>query len=633
VTRLLRDLTAEERFRRDGFVVVRLLSYERVEALLSLYNLYIGGNEITGLYESSRNKPYEINRVINDAIQEQISGAAKDIFLASTIYGGTFMVKSHIDSEVLPLHQDWSVVEEEQNETLFVWCPLVDVSILNGGIFALPGSHKWFRSIRSGSYPSNRYPLPTQLQEFVVDMPLRAGEAFLYSDALFHGSHANNGSQDRIVVTARVVEEGAQLVYFHKHSETEVEVYEASPEFYLRHIDGLAKGLMPAGVPRLYRRPYSHEPVTSAALETAICRHCIHRPDAPQPKQLFKDPGLQSEFDRNGFVVIDLIEQLHIDELQEFYAGLQNAPTPEGGFQVSLDNPDPNFVRGISERIMAAAGPSVDQHFRDYQIFTASFVTKGKNPRGVVPPHQDWTFVDESRFWSATIWCPLVNVASDNGALALLKGSHLLYDHVRPSPSPQYAPPFKDQLFTIFPYMQIVALRAGQAVVFNNQTLHASPPNTTNQTRVAFGVGITHRDAQLRHYYLLPEQSEPLLEGYEVSPSFFFSYNNARLSALQQRGERPKGLNSIGVFAMRCKQYDATALAEKMSAAGNRADHALWQQLVGAFGEEYSRPARTASTEVRMGQSLSTPADTRPLWKVYTPANILKEIRYRLTKS
>ena len=631
MTRLLRDPAAQHHVESEGFVVVRLFSQERVTHLRSLFDRYISASEVAGLYESSRNQTYEVNRSINDAIQAQVAAAGADIFMPSRIYGGTFMVKSHTDSAVLPLHQDWSVVEEAQYATLFVWCPLEDVSVLNGGLFVLPRSHRWFASLRSGSYPSDRFVLPAQLHGCVQDIALKAGEAILYSDALFHGSHANNGSRPRIIVTARVVEHAAPLVYFHKSSETEVDVYQASPEFYLTHIDSLAKGRMPAGVPMLYRRPYTHVPVTGEALEARTRFSCGVRGDTMPMNQLFKEPALQSQFDREGFVVIDLIDDGQVDALKTFYAGLHNAPTPQHGFQVSLDNESADFVRRVSERLQAAVEASVDTHFTNHQIITGSFVTKAKNPLGVVPPHQDWTFVDESRFWSATIWCPLVDVNVDNGALALLKGSHLLYDHVRPSPSPQYAPPFKDQLLTIFPYMTVVPLRAGQAVVFNNQTLHASAPNTTTHTRLAFGVGVTHRDARLRHYYLLPGQSEPLVEGYEVTPEFFFGYNNARLSALHARGERPTGLNSFGTFAVRSAHYSASELVEKMRAAGNREDRTLLER-VAVLSPDYRGAGGVDTAGRAMTRARPARSDNRPLWKVYTPANIVREIRYKLTR-
>ena len=616
---LLRNPSLQQQFERDGFVTIRLLSPDQIQDLLALYRRTMPQQSVTGLYESSRNNPYELNRLINDVIRQQVSEAAKGIFLPSRIYGGTFMVKSHVNSEMLPLHQDWSLVEEQQYSTLFVWCPLVDVSVLNGGIFALPGSHRWFKVLRSGTYPSNRYVLPEQLHGYVKDIPLQAGEAILYDDALFHGTHANNGDADRIVITAQVIEDKAPLVYFHKSSETQVEVYEGSPEFYLKHINTLAQGGIPPDTPMVYRRAYTHVAITNETLEAEIRAHST----APQDRKalkLFRDPEKQSAFQRDGFVVLDLIGPEEVKELLAFYASLENAPAPPGGFQVSLDDPRPEFVHKVSDKLITTVRAGIDQHFQDPQIFTASFVTKAKQPRGFVPPHQDWTFVDESRFCSATVWCPLVDVNVDNGALCLLRASHRLYDHVRPSPSPQYAPPFADQLFTIFPYMNVIELRAGQAVVFNNQTLHASPPNTHPQTRVAFGIGVTHRDARLRHYYLLPGNAD-LMEGYEVSQDFFFSYNNARLAGLHARGERPQGLNSIGVFAMRSRRYETSELEEKISSAGNTKDDTLLERVIGLEAEYTVSAAVTSRAVVD---------ESRPWWRVYSPRNVYREIQYRL---
>ncbi len=614
---LLRDSGLQQQLERDGFVTTRLLSPDQVQSLLALYIKTVRESDVSGLYESSRKNPYTVNRVINEEIRKQVSIAGEELFLTSSIYGGTFMVKSHRDSEMLPLHQDWSVVEEEQFATLFIWCPLVDVSPRNGGVFVLPGSHRWFRTLRSGTYPSDRYILSEQLHRHVKDVSLEAGEAILYYDSLFHGSHVNNGSAPRIVVTARLLEDAAPLVYFQKHSDTEVDVCEANPEFYLTHIDALAKGKMPDGMARAYRRPYTHVAVTNEALEMKIREQFTAREDS-KPMKLFRDTEKQIAFERDGFVVLDLIGPAEIDELLAFYATLQNVSTPDTGFQVSLDNQSPEFVQDVAEKLIATAGPSIERHFQDHQVFTASFVTKAKNTRGFVPPHQDWTFVDESRFWSATVWCPLVDVNADNGALCLLKGSHRLYDHVRPSPSPQYAPPFAEQLFQVFPYMKVMELRAGQAIVFNNQTLHASPPNRQPETRVAFGIGVTHRDAELRHYYLLPGRD--LMEGYSVSPEFFYSYNNARLAAVHERGERPAGLNSLGTFAMRYHRYENSELEERIKTAGNTEDKGLLERVSGLIGE-YAMPVKTTAAAAE---------HRRPLWKVYTPGNIYREIRYRL---
>ena len=629
---LFRDPSAQRRFEQDGFVTARLLSAEQVESLLRLYDRWIRREAVSGLYESSRQNSYRVNRLINEAIRDEVAVAARTLFLPSRLYGGTFMVKSPDRSEVLPFHQDWSMVEEEEYQTLFVWCPLTDVSVENGGIFVLPGSHRYFKSLRSGSYPSDRFVLPPRLHEHAVDVPLRAGEAILYSDALFHGSHANNGSRDRIVVTARVMEREAALVYFQRANDREVDVYQADEEFYLTHIDSLAKGRMPASARKLYRRAYEHVPVTEAGLQAKIREQFGVRGEEPPMKQLFKDATRQRDFERDGYVVIDFLDHEQVDELRAFYAGLSHPVPPAGGFQVSLDNESPEFVRTVSLKLTDTVRSSVAEHFQNHRIFTASFVTKAKDPLGAVPPHQDWTFVDESRFWSATIWCPLVDVDADNGALGLVKGSHRLYDHVRPSPSPQYSPPFKDQLLHIFPFLTVMSLKAGQAVVFNNKTLHASPPNAASRTRVAFGIGITHEDARLRHYYLLPRRQAPLVEGYEVQPEFFFRYNNARLSAMHDQGEKPRDLNSIGVFALEPRHYETAELVEAIRAAGNREDPSLTRRLVALGGRPVDGAERGGAAAEGREPAGKRVEGRRPLWKVYTPANVFREVRYRLSR-
>jgi ectoine hydroxylase-related dioxygenase (phytanoyl-CoA dioxygenase family) len=629
---LFRDPSAQRRFDRDGFVVTRLLSTDQVASLLRLYEQWIRPEDVSGLYESSRRNSYRVNRLINEAIRDEVAVAARALFLPSRLYGGTFMVKAAGRSEALPFHQDWSMVEEEQYQTLFVWCPLVDVSAENGGLFVLPGSHRYFRSLRSGSYASDRFVLPPRLHEHAVDVPLRAGEAALYSDALFHGSHANNGSRDRVVVTARVMEEGAPLVYFQRANDREVDVYQADEEFFLAHIDSLARGRMPANARKLYRRPYVHEPATDARLQAKVREHFGPGGEESPMKRLFKEADRQTDFERDGYVVLDLLDRRQVAELKEFYAGLENSLPPPGGFQVSLDNESPDFVRAVSLKLQESVRASVARHFEGHQVFTASFVTKTKDPLGAVPPHQDWTFVDESRFWSATIWCPLVDVDADNGGLGVIKGSHRLFDHVRPSPSPQYSPPFKDQLLDVFPYVNVLALRAGQAVVFDNRTLHGSPPNTAGETRVAFGIGITHEDARLRHYYLLPGREGAQVEGYDVQPEFFFRYNNARLTALHDRGEKPRDLNSIGVFALQHRHYETRELVEAIRAAGNREDPSLTRRLVALGGQALEGSERRGATEQPPETAAARAEASRPLWKVYTPANVFREVRYRLSR-
>jgi len=83
-------------------------------------------------------------------------------------------------------------------------------------------------------------------------------------------------------------------------------------------------------------------------------------------------------------------------------------------------------------------------------------------------------------------------------------------------------------------------LRAGQAFIFDNATIHGSPPNVTSKPRIAAGIGVTRAEAGLRHTYLLPNTNPPEIETYAVQREFFTRYGNNALSTLFEKGSHPE---------------------------------------------------------------------------------------------
>lgn len=266
--------------------------------------------------------------------------------------------------------------------------------------------------------------------------------------------------------------------------------------------------------------------------------------------QVFQDAALQAQFERDGYLLMDFLDAATVEHLRSYYATHTPQEKPAYGFHVSLDDRNRAQSNAVTEELYGVLTPFVAQHFQDFQVFTSSFVIKETNPKGVVPPHQDWTFVDEKEYWSATLWIPLVDVDMDNGCLGVIKGSHRYFDWPRCSPSPQFRTPLGEHMFTIFPYLTLVPMKAGQAIIFDNRTLHASPPNTTNSPRLAAGIGITHKDAKLFHHYLLPGQQPETVEVYAITRDFFLDYNNGGLSELHNRGEKVTGWDAVGTYAL-----------------------------------------------------------------------------------
>jgi hypothetical protein len=156
------------------------------------------------------------------------------------------------------------------------------------------------------------------------------------------------------------------------------------------------------------------------------------------PVPLFLDPTLQTEFDNEGFVILPLLRAADVAHLLEFYHSQDRGSVSTPPFHYSMDHPDSDYVRRVMDELIKVVGAALQPAMYDCQVVTASFVVKEAHPRGIVPPHQDWTFVDETRFRSATVWVPLVDVDFDNGALGAIHGSHRFFPgQLRSSPSPQ----------------------------------------------------------------------------------------------------------------------------------------------------------------------------------------------------
>jgi hypothetical protein len=313
-------------------------------------------------------------------------------------------------------------------------------------------------------------------------------------------------------------------------------------------------------------------------------------------RNIFKNPQRQAEFDEQGCTVLSFLDAPQIQRLSEFYGTLNNDHIPAYGFHYSLDNMDGRFVERVADAVRENVAASVDEHFDRCKVIVASFVVKEPNPKSLVPPHQDWTFVDETEFDSVSVWAPLVDVQMENGALGVIRGSHKFFSHIRPSPAPQFRPPFGDHMFSIFPYLGIIPLKAGEAVVFNNKTIHASPPNASPTPRVAVGFVITQAEADLYHHYLLPGHATPRIETYAVDETFFYAYNNTKLRALHEQGTKPEGFKSVGVSDLGVQPITADALVDMFKKAGNTMNLPLIEQLARLFnysldGRPIARPS------------------------------------------
>jgi thymidine kinase len=342
-------------------------------------------------------------------------------------------------------------------------------------------------------------------------------------------------------------------------------------------------------------------------------------------RNIFKNKELQDQFAQEGFVVLPLLNSEEVESLLSYYNNQQFDNKIEAGFHISLDNQNETLVKAVGTKIKDVLVPKTMDLFDDCKIFTASYVIKEPGLKNIVPPHQDWTFVDESQFCSATIWTALVDVTEENGALGVIRGSHNIFNHKRSSPSPQSKSPLSDHIFTLFPFVDVIEMKAGESLIFDNRLIHASPPNLSNQARIAVGIGITQQEAQLKHFYQNP-LTEKLME-YDVDENFYTWFNNKRLSDMFGEGKSPEGLTICGEI----ERIVPDLSKEEM------------EVLVGTLdGVEYNRPfmERLAklfnySLDGAKNEEIATEhaepwIDDRSFFQKYTPGNMVRELASRI---
>lgn len=296
-------------------------------------------------------------------------------------------------------------------------------------------------------------------------------------------------------------------------------------------------------------------------------------------RPLFKNQAVQAFFEENGYALIDLLSREEVDELLSYYRQLDNNHVGEYGFHVSMDNSSFDFVQGVISKLEEIILPRAHEHFDRCKMFTGSFVVKEPRPNSFVPPHQDWSFTDDAQYNSVTVWTALVDTDIQNGAMAVLPGSHKWFQGPRASPSPGYITPFQAHGMDLFPYMKLIPMKAGQALVFENKTLHASPPNNSPTARIGAGIGLTQEEAPLLHYYVIPGSQPQTLQCFKVDRNFFFHYNNQRLLQLQQEGKFPEGYEKAGTVVNDPKILSKEELVELAEMAGNSRDPELDRYL------------------------------------------------------
>ncbi len=611
---------------KDGYVVFPFCSEAQMAELRKIYDS-VPVNDSSPFWSSSFLTDTPFKKDLSDSVATALSQSVTDVLAEHKQLGSSFLTKFPGQYSEMPIHQDWTVVDEPQHGSYTIWIPLEDTNTRNGALQVIPGSHKLNSQLRSPSLRVAFEPIQHDLRSYLQTIEMKAGEAILFNHALMHSSPANLTQTPRVAVTYGFVPKDAALCMYYGSGEGKVKKYNMPDDMFIKYPEIRNEPLIGELAEEF---DYQVKDMTMAEVENELGK------PRSEMVPIFKDADLQKEFETNGFVKIQALNSSEIENLLALYKELGLKDEKGYGFHVGMDNENKELVTKMVNQIKEVAMPKVEPTLADVQVFTASYVVKDPNPQGVVPPHQDWSFVeDEKKHCSVTCWIPLQDVKLENGCLGVIKGSNRFFQGKRPSPSPQVDTPLKKHMYTIFPYLELQEMKAGEAIIFDNRTFHASPPNTTNSPRVAIGLGFTQKEAEIRHYYLKPGTTDTLLK-YKIDPDFFFKYDNAGLSKMYDEGKLIEGYELMEEIPHEWEDLSESEMRELIESAGNKFNGPLVQTMTKLFVQESKKEeAEPQTVEEPVAQTQTEPVtstvDDRTFFETYTPLNILREVRFRLT--
>jgi hypothetical protein len=262
---------------------------------------------------------------------------------------------------------------------------------------------------------------------------------------------------------------------------------------------------------------------------------------------LFKDSEMQKLFEKQGFVIVHILDNKEINKLLELFKNSHKEIAKSGMVLGGLED-NISFKKEVSHNIINIIEKKLNNIFTNYVIQSSSFVYKAVDKKNEFLPHQDWTMVNEDRYVSANCWVPLVDINKDNGAVCVLPGSHFLNHPIHRSHSFGYY--FDEHRDIVHKYLVPIFLKAGEAIILNHSLIHYSLPNYSSSIRPVCITAIKNKNAPNIMYFKNNKEDKEM-DIYEMPDDVKYRFSEfAKNNNLVPYG------NKIGTISYSIPKYD-----------------------------------------------------------------------------
>ena len=239
------DPALDARLERDGYAIVRLID---AGSATTLREWWLAEDDGLGpqQFRSSIMSPDPAHRQRAHAIvTDTLLPPAQRLLPGFRPCLGSFTVKLPGKWGEVQLHQDWTFADESRWQSLGFWCALQDIGVGDGCLEVLPGSHRLRRGWRGAAQDCPLAPYEARLRTALIPLPLAAGEAVLFTQALIHASAPFASGEARVCASFLMLEGVAPLLHV-RAGDGGLDVWEVPDDYYV----SAAFGTAPVGTPR-----------------------------------------------------------------------------------------------------------------------------------------------------------------------------------------------------------------------------------------------------------------------------------------------------------------------------------------------------------------------------------------------
>jgi hypothetical protein len=238
----------------------------------------------------------------------------------------------------------------------------------------------------------------------------------------------------------------------------------------------------------------------------------------------FRDRKIQDEIARHGYSVQPLLSSSDVAQLnKDFYQLLDmlGEPLPDKHWTSGRveDVRIRNFARESIEKILPERLETYfDSSATDF--IGGIFLAKKPSPVSELTSHQDSSHTDETKYPAVYAWVALVDTSEENGAMHIMRGSHLWGNKFRSLNVPWL---YSGMQSLIFPHLTRVPMKAGEVLFFDSAAIHHSSNNMSNEIRTAINYFIKPKEAMFLHHFIDEKTPAEKVEVYNVDIDFFYN--------------------------------------------------------------------------------------------------------------